>query len=148
MNDVPTAVAIVKALKKGDKPVTVKMRLGVNDKSGAVDFAKAIEDAGADLITVHGRTREQLYSGEADWDEIRKIAAALTIPVIGNGDVDETNLNDRLDGVYGIALGRGAVANPQIFSGKRTLSRYEVILRRCYPRCTRRCYWLRIHRCC
>ena len=129
MNDVPTAVAIVKALKKGDKPVTVKMRLGVNDKSGAVDFAKALEDAGADLITVHGRTREQLYSGEADWDEIRKIASALTIPVIGNGDVDETNLNDRLDGVYGIALGRGAVANPQIFSGKRTLSRYEVILR-------------------
>ena len=78
---------------------------------------------------MHGRTREQLYSGEADWDEIRKIASALTIPVIGNGDVDETNLNDRLDGVYGIALGRGAVANPQIFSGKRTLSRYEVILR-------------------
>ncbi len=123
------AAEIVKALKKGDKPVTVKMRLGIADKSAAVDFAKEMEQAGADLITVHGRTREQLYGGEADWDEIRKIAAAVSIPVLGNGDVREDNLKERMDGVYGIAIGRGAVENPQIFSGERKLTRYEVFLK-------------------
>ena len=127
--DPERAAAIVRALKKGDKPVTVKMRLGVKDKAGAVDFAKRMEDAGADLITVHGRTREQLYSGEADWDEIRRIAAAVSIPVLGNGDVDEDNIEERKDGVYGVAIGRGAVADPQIFSGRRTLTRLEVIKR-------------------
>ena len=127
--DPERAEAIVRALKKGDKPVTVKMRLGVKDKAGAVDFAKRMEDAGADLITVHGRTREQLYSGEADWDEIRRIAAAVSIPVLGNGDVDEDNIEERKDGVYGVAIGRGAVADPQIFSGRRTLTRLEVIKR-------------------
>ena len=127
--DPERAAAIVRALKKGDKPVTVKMRLGVKDKAGAVDFAKRMEDAGADLITVHGRTREQLYSGEADWDEIRRIAAAVSIPVLGNGDVDEDNIEERKDGVYGVAIGRGAVADPQIFSGGRTLTRLEVIKR-------------------
>ncbi len=129
MSDPDRAARIVAALKKGDKPVTVKMRLGVSDKSGAADFAKAMEQAGADMLTVHGRTREQLYSGEADWDEIRKIAASVSIPVLGNGDVNADNLKERLDGVYGVAIGRGAVENPQIFSGKRTLTRYEVFLR-------------------
>lgn len=123
------ASRIVKALKKGGKPVTVKMRLGVTDKSGAVDFAKAMEQAGADLITVHGRTREQLYGGEADWDEIRKIAAAVSVPVLGNGDVTADNLKERLDGVYGVAVGRGAVENPQIFGGARRLSRFEVFMK-------------------
>lgn len=123
------AAEIVKALKKGDKPVTVKMRLGIADKSAAVDFAKEMEQAGADMLTVHGRTREQLYGGEADWDEIRKIAAAVSIPVLGNGDVREDNLKERMDGVYGIAIGRGAVENPQIFSGERKLTRYKVFLK-------------------
>ena len=127
--DPERAAAIVRALKKGGKPVTVKMRLGVKDKAGAVDFAKRMEDAGADLITVHGRTREQLYSGEADWDEIRRIAAAVSVPVLGNGDVDEDNIEEKKDGVYGVAIGRGAVADPQIFSGRRTLTRLEVIKR-------------------
>lgn len=127
--DPERAENIVKALKKGDKPVTVKMRLGVADGKNAVDFAKRMEQAGADLLTVHGRTREQLYGGEADWDAIRRIAAAVQIPVLGNGDVNESNLHERLDGVYGVAVGRGAVENPQIFSGKRALTRFEVFLR-------------------
>lgn len=129
MLDPDRAAAIVRALKKGDKPVTIKMRLGVKDAESAVDFARRMEDAGADLITVHGRTREQLYSGEADWDKILEIASAVSIPVLGNGDVDETNIGQRKNGVYGVAVGRGAVANPQIFSGVRKLTRYEVILK-------------------
>ena len=129
MLDPERAAAIVRALKKGDKPVTIKMRLGVKDAESAVDFARRMEDAGADMITVHGRTREQLYSGEADWDKILEIASAVSIPVLGNGDVDETNIERRKQGVYGVAIGRGAVANPQIFSGVRKLTRYEVILK-------------------
>lgn len=129
MLDPERAAAIVRALKKGDKPVTIKMRLGVKDTCGAVDFARRMEDAGADMITVHGRTREQLYSGEADWDKILEIASAVSVPVLGNGDVDETNIERRKQGVYGVAIGRGAVANPQIFSGGRKLTRYEVILK-------------------
>lgn len=129
MLDPERAAAIVRALKKGDKPVTIKMRLGVKDAESAVDFARRMEDAGADMITVHGRTREQLYSGEADWDKILEIASAVSIPVLGNGDVDETNIGQRKQGVYGVAIGRGAVANPQIFSGVRKLTRYEVILK-------------------
>lgn len=129
MLDPDRAAAIVRALKKGDKPVTIKMRLGVKDAESAADFARRMEDAGADLITVHGRTREQLYSGEADWDKILEIASAVSIPVLGNGDVDETNIERRKNGVYGVAVGRGAVANPQIFSGVRKLTRYEVILK-------------------
>lgn len=129
MLDPDRAAAIVRALKKGDKPVTIKMRLGVKDAESAVDFARRMEDAGADMITVHGRTREQLYSGEADWDKILEIASAVSVPVLGNGDVDETNIGQRKQGVYGVAIGRGAVANPQIFSGGRKLTRYEVILK-------------------
>ena len=129
MLDPVRAAAIVSALKRGDKPVTVKMRLGVKDAENCVDFARRMEDAGADLITVHGRTRDQLYSGEADWDMIRKIAASVSVPVLGNGDIDRSNIEERKEGVYGVAIGRGAVADPQIFSGKRELTRYEVILR-------------------
>lgn len=129
LGDPERAAAIVRALKKGDKPVTVKMRLGITDTLHAVDFAKAMEQAGADLITVHGRTREQLYTGEADWDEIRRIASAVSVPVLGNGDVRAENLAERLDGVYGVAVGRGAVENPQIFSGERRLTRFEVFMR-------------------
>lgn len=127
------AEEIVKRLKKSGKPVSIKMRLGVKDKGGAVDFAKRMEQAGADFITVHGRTKEELYSGEADWDKIYEIADKVSIPVLGNGDIDETNIEKRLDGVYGVAIGRGAVSNPQIFSGSRKLSRYEVIMKHlCY----------------
>lgn len=129
MDDLPRAQSIVRALKHAtDKPVTVKMRLGRRSADGAVDFAKAMEDAGADMLTVHGRTAVQMYSGSADWDAVRAVAAAVSIPVLGNGDVTADNIDAHLSGVSGIVVGRGALGNPQIFSGK-SLTVYEIIMR-------------------
>lgn len=126
MDDRAVAENIVKSLKSAtSKPITVKMRLGVRDKLGAVDFAKAMEQAGADMITVHGRTAKQLYSGEADWEAIREVAKNVSVPVFGNGDVLDLS-DSKLHGVSGYAIGRGAVYNPQIFSEKKHTI-YEVI---------------------
>ena len=103
------------------KPVTVKMRIGFEENTNAVDFAKRIEDAGASAITVHGRTREQYYSGKADWSAIKKIKQAVKIPVVGNGDVfsreDAQRMMDET-GVDAVMIARGAMGNPWIFSGE------------------------------
>lgn len=102
-----------------NKPVTVKIRKGWDDNSiNAVEVAKIVENSGANAITVHGRTREQFYSGVADWDIIKEVKKNVGIPVIGNGDIftaqDGKNMFD-YTGCDGIMIGRGARGNPWLF---------------------------------
>ncbi len=127
MNQPKLVHQIVKTLVQAiDKPVTVKIRKGFDDQHvNAVEIAKIIEDAGAAAVAVHGRTREQYYSGKADWEIIARVKEAVSIPVIGNGDVTsgEAALEMRRQtGCDGVMVGRGAQGNPWIFS---ELAEYE-----------------------
>lgn len=104
-------------------PVTVKFRKGWDENSvNAVEFARMAEESGASALTVHGRTRQQMYGGKADWDVIARVKQSVTIPVIGNGDVcsgiDALRMRDET-GCDGIMIGRGAQGNPFIFEEAR-----------------------------
>lgn len=120
MKNIPLAAAVIRAMVKAvQTPVTVKMRLGWSrDTLNAVELAQAAEEAGAAAITVHGRTREDFYTGKADWKEIQKVVDTVKIPVIGNGDVtDGKSAKDLMEetGCAAVAIGRAAWGNPWIF---------------------------------
>ena len=120
MKDPVHAAKIVRATVDAvDLPVTVKMRLGVDKGSiNVLECAKAAEEGGAKAICIHGRTRTQMYGGEASYDEIKSAKNMLKIPVIANGDITSAEAAKRAleyTGADGIAIGRGAVGNPFIF---------------------------------
>lgn len=120
MKDLKLAENIIKSVVKVSKvPVTVKFRKGWDDKSvNAVELAKIAENSGASLITIHGRTREQMYSGVVDFEIIKKVKDAVNIPVVGNGDIfDGESAKKMFDetGCDGIMIARGAQGNPWIF---------------------------------
>lgn len=119
MRNPDLAADLVKAVKSGtDKPVSVKFRLGYTmDELNFVEFGQKMQKAGAEFITLHGRTRSQMYSGKADWKLIRKLKENVDIPVFANGDIVSIEtaieaLNE--SGADGVAIGRGALGDPTL----------------------------------
>ena len=126
MRDLPLASRVIEAVVKAvNVPVTVKFRKGWDEKSvNCVEFARMAEQSGAAAIAVHGRTRAQQYSGCADWDAIRAVRQAVSIPVIANGDVAVPEDAVRIleyTGADGAMIGRGALGDPWIFERANAL---------------------------
>lgn len=119
MRNPALAADLVRAVKDGtDKPVSVKFRLGYTfDELNFIEFGQKMQEAGAEFITIHGRTRSQFYSGTADWKSIRKLKENIDVPVFANGDV--TSIDSAIEcleqsGADGVAIGRGVLGNPTL----------------------------------
>ncbi|MBI5370126.1 tRNA dihydrouridine synthase DusB [Candidatus Uhrbacteria bacterium] len=120
MKEPGLAIAIIKKMKAAiTVPLSIKIRAGWSNPTECLDFAHVIEEAGADLITIHGRTKVQGYAGSSDWDRIAQVKQAVSIPVLANGDIHTAPLTlDALDqtGCDGVLIARGALGNPWIFN--------------------------------
>ncbi len=119
MNEPKLAAEIVKKMKAAvSVPVSVKIRTGWSDPTQCLEFASVLENAGADMITVHGRTKTQGYSGKSDWDKIREVKKLVSIPVLANGDIHSAELTLKAleqTECDGVSIARGALGNPWIF---------------------------------
>lgn len=151
LKDCPVLSAVASGVAKavgGEVPVTAKMRIGWDaDSVNAVEVAKILEDSGMSAIAVHGRTRSQGYSGEADWNVIDAVARAVSVPVIGNGDIAcgaDVMRRKNETAVSGVMIGRAAMQNPWVFreakhflaTGAESLpialeERWELVFRHC-----------------
>lgn len=119
MRDPALATAVITAMRKATtKPVSVKIRLGWSEPTEALEFIKVVEAAGAALVTVHGRTKAQGYSGVADWEMVGRAKQQVSIPVLCNGDVHTPEAAPKAlaaSGCDGLLIARGALGNPWIF---------------------------------
>lgn len=119
MKDPARATEIIKKMKAAiTVPLSVKIRLGWSQKDEALEFIKYLEDAGADLVTVHGRTKAQGYSGQSDWEMIGRVVQQVKIPVLANGDIHTPEAVAKalaITGAAGVLIARGALGNPWFF---------------------------------
>jgi nifR3 family TIM-barrel protein len=125
LKDIPRLTAIIRAMARAvEIPITLKIRSGWEDARGAEEVARAAEDAGARSIAVHARTRSMGFSGKANWEIIRRVKTAVSVPVVGNGDVWKAEDALRMVEQTGcdlVMIGRGAIGNPWIFRGAEAL---------------------------